>query len=160
LNYRVVTQVLNAANYGVPQRRERVFFVGFREDLGITWHFPQPKFSEEALNWDKVHGDYWERWEVPRKQRVLPQNADAIERELGLHAEAPWRTVRDALAGVPDPELDPVSSAGFLNHRFQAGARSYKGHTGSPLGSGFGSNDPGRNRDDTDLKPDSFDAVY
>ncbi|MBY2937194.1 GIY-YIG nuclease family protein [Rhizobium leguminosarum] len=26
--------------------------------------------------------------------------------------------------------------------------------------SGFGSNDPGRNRDDTDLKPTGFDAVY
>jgi len=26
--------------------------------------------------------------------------------------------------------------------------------------SGFGSNDPGRNRDDTDLKPEGFDAIY
>ncbi len=42
LNYRVVTQVVNAANYGVPQRRERVFFVGFREDLGVSWNFPLP----------------------------------------------------------------------------------------------------------------------
>ena len=35
LHYRVVTRVLNAANYGVPQRRERVLFVGFREDLDL-----------------------------------------------------------------------------------------------------------------------------
>ncbi|WP_258605510.1 DNA cytosine methyltransferase [Mesorhizobium sp. AR10] len=49
LNYRVVTQVVNAANYGIPQRRERVFFVGFREDLGVRWHFPLPTHSREAL---------------------------------------------------------------------------------------------------------------
>ena len=35
LHYRVVTRLLNAADYGVPQRRERVFFVGFRSDLGL-----------------------------------------------------------------------------------------------------------------------------
>lgn len=29
LNYRVVTQLVNAADYGVPQRRERVFFYRF-----------------------------------------------------------------------------------------------------------------------------------
>ena len=41
--------------------------------------------------------------------------------------------MRDALAGLPDPETSPQAARGFLNHRFQAGARSYAGHTGSPL---------------------------
>ncbi len=34
LAYRVVYRVLNAANHGIPQRRERIVFVGFRNDLG------------------------------------------------------------------------------------------------------------------------------
>ena len=46
LNYRLVTQVVNAADYGVPQRRERVFFVGFREDLEIRWSFPLATHSQ------------------------------------------------------------------------------------------------------------------
>jgi len=133
LNYRVVTQVLNAADYGVPQRRERVFFVGFREDLGINWHFPNPTHSQQTLAWEQVHGDYWERHAVARKGRILPRNADGVEPELPIGAEHPWRTVRDALIGIPDPELEPNASSKFLNHRFQDGARSYKGHTGSPL---------------------------
>ena len=33
LHYRVVTRLLNSANYGVPQKRERVLFVGFRDDI-------------------------------------------------------------------------------------------------------------------------------
>jgi DNA (cytosine-5)-methyltransferase 1 len=40
-----------------------------------------------------------------------------------------WQTVRDALAGLPDPRKKPP----IENHRYQAGARSYPGHTGSPL---------------------------
>ncbi|MYC60887.1 MAG: DNA (cytosine-5-)-methyltransferase, partial [Gammaproteobacteria bacterium] len=59
--YRIVSRVLNAADYGVPQRRERVFIVGFRSDLGIEWSFPAPTHSREALLWDQWRtGKYWE----------------------------------------------------------------------------------------------------
>ena len=134
LNYRVVTQVVNAANYGVPQRRERVFFVGFREDLEVRWSFPLPTHSQDSLLWDQVAGGYWERHAAPRKERVISDRARERVRRMGeAPATRPWRTVRDALEGVTDPELHPRSSASFLNHRFQPGARSYKGHTGSPL---------------------------
>jgi len=40
--YMVEHATLNAADYGVPQRRERVFFVGARNDLGIELDFPPP----------------------------------------------------------------------------------------------------------------------
>jgi DNA (cytosine-5)-methyltransferase 1 len=36
-------QIINAANYGVPQNRERIFIVGFRQDTGIQqFHYPEP----------------------------------------------------------------------------------------------------------------------
>jgi DNA (cytosine-5)-methyltransferase 1 len=36
-------QILNAKNFGVPQNRERIFIVGFRNDLGITdFDYPTP----------------------------------------------------------------------------------------------------------------------
>ncbi|WP_234837348.1 DNA cytosine methyltransferase [Sinorhizobium medicae] len=130
LNYRVVAQVLNAANYGVPQKRERVFFVGFREDLGVSWHFPVRTHSRDALLWDQDHGDYWDRHRVPRKDRPVARANVTTENDTNL---APWRTTRDALLGLPDPEFDPVASEKLLNHRFQPGARSYHGHTGSAL---------------------------
>ncbi|OQP86078.1 DNA (cytosine-5-)-methyltransferase [Rhizobium rhizosphaerae] len=130
LNYRVVAQVLNAANYGVPQKRERVFFVGFREDLGVSWHFPLRTHSREALLWDQAHGDYWDRHRVARKDRPVASASVPSENHTNL---TPWRTTRDALLGLPDPEFDPVASEKLLNHRFQPGARSYHGHTGSAL---------------------------
>lgn len=45
LGYEVVYQLVNASDYGVPQNRQRVFFVGVRKDLGISFEFPnkQPK---------------------------------------------------------------------------------------------------------------------
>lgn len=134
LNYRVVTQVLNAADYGVPQKRERVFFVGFREDLGIQWHFPTATHSQAALLWEQTHGGYWDRHKVARKHRPDMSHVRGIERRLETTGNsAPWQTVRDAISDIPDPELFPKQASEFLNHRFQPGARSYHGHTGSPL---------------------------
>ena len=135
LHYRVVTRVLNAANYGIPQRRERVFFVGFRSDLGIEWSFPEATHSRDALVWAQTRSlDYWERHGIAKRKRPVLDSAKERGARLGEKpAAAPWRTVRDALAGLPDPERDPKAAAEYLNHRFQPGARSYTGHTGSPL---------------------------
>lgn len=43
VGYRVNHALLNAADYGVPQRRERVFLVGRRLDEGLIPSFPPPK---------------------------------------------------------------------------------------------------------------------
>jgi len=70
LKYNVVFQLLNAADYGVPQRRERVVIVGVRSDLGIRFAFPTPTHEEDALLYDQwVTGEYWERHRVPNGQR-------------------------------------------------------------------------------------------
>lgn len=42
LNYVVKCKQLNAMYYGVPQSRERVFFIGVRKDLNKTPEFPKP----------------------------------------------------------------------------------------------------------------------
>ncbi len=139
LEYNVVPRLLNAANFGVPQRRERVFFVGFRSDLGIEWTFPEETNSLDSLlvqQW--VTGEYWERHEVAKKNRpkMPPRFAARVKelktaRPLELFETARWQTVRDALSGLPDPESEDCSH--WHNHAHNPGARSYVGHTGSPL---------------------------
>ena len=135
LHYQVLTRVLNSANFGVPQRRERVFVVGFRADLGIEWSFPNPTHSQNALLWSQWRsGDYWERHRVPKRNRESSARAKAAADHLDKQPRLlPWRTVRDELAGLPDPEKEPRAASQYHNHDFQPGARSYPGHTGSPL---------------------------
>lgn len=135
LEYRVVRRVLNAANYGVPQKRERVFFVGFRADLGIEWCFPDETHSLDALIWEQCSTTaYWDRHKVPKRKRVIPNAFTQRARRLfDQPTKQPWHTVRDAIGDLPDPEHQPMLSRMFHNHNFQPGARTYPGHTGSPI---------------------------
>lgn len=137
VEYKVVFRLLNAADYGVPQRRERVFMVGFRSDQDAEWSFPERTHSEDALlrsQW--VTGEYWDTHKVSKRNRptLSPRASSRVQRLLACSAAestSPWMTVRDAISDLPDPERWPNS--GVPNHVFNPGARSYPGHTGSPL---------------------------
>ena len=134
LHYNVVYRLVNAADYGIPQKRERVFIVAFRSDLGIEWGFPGPTHSHDALISDKyITGEYWDRHDIARRKSVPERLRDHVQRLRMLPPpELPWGTVRDAIADLPDPEVITEKHE-FLNHKHNPGARSYAGHTGSPM---------------------------
>ena len=134
LRYNVVPEVVNAAKYGVPQKRERVFIVCFRSDIKADWSFPEETHCEELLlasQW--IDGEYWDRHEVAKKNR--PPKPPGVERRVTtgnlFEKRSPWVTVRDALKDLPDPLSAEAKK--FANHILQPGAKPYAGHTGSPL---------------------------
>lgn len=139
LHYNIIFRAINAASYGVPQKRERVIIIGFRSDLGVEWSFPDTTHSLDALlraQW--VTGEYWERHKVSKKKRpTIPERykerIDRLRTQQTLFEtdEKAWRTVRDAIADLPDPEREDCSQ--FHNHEHNPGARRYIGHTGSPF---------------------------
>lgn len=136
LEYSIVPTLVNAADFGVPQQRWRVFLIGFRTDVAAEWSFPEPTHSSDALvhaQW--VTGEYWDLNKVPTTKRPEPSPRQiaraAILRFAPPPIERPWRTVRNALTGLPEPTLG--GSRRHLNHVLQPGARAYPGHTGSPL---------------------------
>lgn len=139
LQYKVVHQVLNAADFGVPQKRERLFFVAIRADLGVRWTFPQPTHSSDSLLWNQyVTGEYWERHRVPKRVRPLPPKLAASRVDQLLCTSAPlltkaWRTVRDVTCDLPEPTTTRGKTGFSVTHYDIPGARSYIGHTGSPL---------------------------
>jgi DNA (cytosine-5)-methyltransferase 1 len=137
IKYRVQHALLNAADYGVPQCRERVVIVGIRSDLDATLEFPTATHSEERLLWDKfVTGSYWDSHKIPKAHREICLNGlqtrvNNLRETFGFFEPElkPWLTVRDALKDVPDPR----SKHGIVDHIFRDGARTYTGHTGSDL---------------------------
>lgn len=125
--YNVIFRLVNAADYGIPQKRERVFIIGFRNDVNAKWSFPVATHSEKALNYLKFASkEYWERYSIKPKNSNI-----TIENEFNDFNSLvkPWVTVRDAIFDLPDP----TCANNFFNHKFQGGAKTYKGHTGSSL---------------------------
>lgn len=136
LQYNVVARVLNAADYGIPQVRERVFIVGFRSDSGQRWSFPKTTHSFNALlNHQFGTGEYWAEHAIGSTERQ--QQYERVKSRLRKALEnndsqlKPWHTLRDAIADLPDPQSKAAKK--ILNHTFQPGARPYPGHTGSVL---------------------------
>ena len=136
--YNVISQLLNAADYGVPQKRERILIVGIRADLGLQFAFPAPTHEEDALLHDMwVSGIYWERHKVAKRDRpaappTLRKRIAALSCLFPSMLLKPWRTVRDAICDLPEV-VPGVACARVQNHYCAAGAKAYLGHTGSPL---------------------------
>ncbi len=68
LGYTFYWKVLNAKNYGIPQNRERIFVVGFRNDLQLSneFSFPEPRPLEKTMKdflVDNAPGGYF----LPKK---------------------------------------------------------------------------------------------
>ena len=85
--YVVVTpQVLHAAHYGVPQSRERVFFIGFRKDL-------LKKEAFLALTENNISSDYNP---YPSPTHYLPDEDSASEK-------IKWATTKNAFKDLKEP---------------------------------------------------------
>lgn len=125
--YRVKYDVLNAADYGVPQMRRRIFLVGIRQDLGVEYTFPEPTHGpdranphmtlREALKWMRhwPEGEFYERefhWYYMSRNRrqdwdEVSKTIVANPRHMPLHPISPplikhahndWRFAHDGPA--------------------------------------------------------------
>ncbi|MFD4398474.1 DNA cytosine methyltransferase [Kitasatospora sp. NPDC058478] len=147
--YKVVMTPVNAADYGVPQIRNRVIIVAFRRDLnvdiGLFKKLVQPTHSETALIRSMMDGGgYWQRHadvESHVRESVKKRLPKVAPKDDGL---LPWYTLRDAIKGIGDnkplPEIteDMLDRTeryikGFTEHIGWPGARIYDGHTPNEL---------------------------
>jgi DNA (cytosine-5)-methyltransferase 1 len=125
--YHVSVKVVDAADYGVPQNRYRVFMVAMRADLP-PFRFPKPTHSRHALVRAQALCAYWDERGLPRRRPLLTNGSLPLDVDDG---SKPWVTVRDALRGVPEPSDSEEGAE--MNHWTIPGARAYHGHLGSPL---------------------------
>lgn len=131
--YDVHANIVNTADYGIPQSRHRLFIVGFRRNLGIKWSFPKPTHSLDALLHDQyVSKTYWRRHgiaRIPQAHSRYKARIEVLRKEKRPKLKA-WRTIRDAIADLPKPTA-ARSAVGVTQHQVRPGARVYDGHTGS-----------------------------
>ena len=119
--YNVSYKVLNAADYGVPQRRMRVIMVGIRDDLGITYKFPSPVRTEEnyavlrEVIESTVHDKYFfSQKAVEGMERVRSKMNKGRAQDL----DKPCNTVGSHLAKVSLNSTDPVMKDNGKYRRF------------------------------------------
>jgi len=97
--YEVRYSVLNAAHYGVPQRRERLFVLGVRRDLRAVPSFPPPTHAEREIT--TLSGGRLHRWVTVR---------DAIGDLLAIQPNAYPRKLVQADPIPPDHEAMPLTA--------------------------------------------------
>lgn len=123
--YDIAFKLVNAADYGVPQTRWRVVLVGFRQDLGVSWKFPNPTHSGGALLRSQLSGKYRDR----HPSAPLRDHPGVTPPDDGL---LPWQTLRDAIHDLPTP-VERQESPSYIHHIGWPGARIYAGHTPNAL---------------------------
>jgi DNA (cytosine-5)-methyltransferase 1 len=74
-------QIINAKNFGVPQNRERIYIVGFRQDLNIS-SFEYPKSLEHNPTFEDVK----ERKVPPTKYYLSTQYVQTLVNHKARHA--------------------------------------------------------------------------
>lgn len=120
--YDVKYSILNSANYGVPQKRERVIIVGFRKDLKVDFTFPNLVFEneEQFIPLSTVIED-----EVPEKYFFsdravagMMKNRDTMNKGRAQDITKPCNTVGAHLAKVSLNSTDPVLMVNGRYRRF------------------------------------------
>ena len=120
--YTVTHSLLNAANYGVPQKRERVIIVGFRNDLGIKFEFPNMPIPEENeyVPLEKVIDTaVAEKYFFSeRAVQGMMKNRETMNKGRAQDITKPCNTVGSHLAKVSLNSTDPVLMVDGRYRRF------------------------------------------
>jgi len=102
IGYKVQAKVLNAADYGVPQLRQRVFFIGVRNDVNCSVDYPSPTHSSDGSGglhkWVSV-GDALSSLPDPDEPNTIP-NHDYSRYKLRFNGYLGHRTI-DPLKPAP-----------------------------------------------------------
>lgn len=105
IGYTVSWKLINAWDYGVAQKRERVFIVGIRKDLDFSFVFPEPNPEDVRTRVLRdVIGDLPEPGVQLNEKQIafLERNPTSVKKKRPVSMDEPSRTLPAVLhKGVP-----------------------------------------------------------
>jgi len=103
LKYDVQYKLVNAVDYGVPQSRERVFIVGLRNDLGLSWKWPEKIEGRKTIA-DTIGNLPDSRHANAFGDHVFIGGAREYPGHTGSDYNLPSKTIKAGAHGVPGGE--------------------------------------------------------
>lgn len=119
--YHIKYKLLNASEYGIPQKRERVFIIGFRtlEDFS-KFQFPEPNTLQDKIPLEKAieeADNHNEKWYFSEKAvEGMLRVREKMNKGRVQNLELPCNTISAHLAKVSLNGTDPVL---MINGRYR-----------------------------------------
>lgn len=109
--YDVFIHLLNASDYGVPQDRKRVFYVGFRKDLIINFEIPPEKYDYKLTLKDAIYDLKDNVIPARNKNKTNGDNCNFLNHEYFIGSFSPIFMSRNRVRGW-DEQAFTVQASG------------------------------------------------
>lgn len=121
--YQMHYKLLNAADYGVPELRERVILVGIRNDLVDDYSYPAPLCGENtAEKWKTLRDTIWDLRENPGEYFVGDYSSIFMSRNRKKSWDEPSFTIQASGRQAPiHPDGQPMKNVGKDKYIFTDG---------------------------------------
>ncbi len=130
LGYSISKQVLNAADFGVPENRERVFIVGIRSDLKVRWKFPESKCEKKLSVKDAIsdlpyvgEGESVDGYVNQPKnayQRLMRKGTKELTQHYcGVYGDKMRMVIRNVLQGQGKDDFNKLIELGKIDPKYK-----------------------------------------
>lgn len=121
--YNVSYKLFNAADYGIPQRRQRVLIVGVRKDIASEYHFPEPTTEDKWVPLKEVldsveHPDkklYFTEAQV----RKAKESKYAKKRCVGMTLDKPCLTITAHISVAHVNSSEPIVEIDAKSNKYR-----------------------------------------
>ncbi|MDP4118796.1 MAG: DNA cytosine methyltransferase [Bacillota bacterium] len=105
LGYHVYAKVLNALNYGIPQKRERIIICGFKDNVSFKFPEPVPENERKTLS-DILEDNVDEKYYV--KESIRLSRIERMKKEI----EKPYITHENVAGSITPHHFSCALRAG------------------------------------------------